>query len=509
MNLILVKKGNSMGSKSLPKPHSVKLNFLMNVMLKMSAFVFPLITFPYVSRILGATGNGKIAFVSSVVAYFSMFAQLGIPTYGIRACAACRNNENRLNKTVQELLILNSVTVLISYIALIVCIQFIPRLQNEKTLFLVFSTTILLDSAGMSWLFQALEQYSYITIRNLGFKVLSIVLMFVFVQKPEDYVIYGAIYVVGTCGSSIINIIYASTFLEHRKVGKYNIKQHIKPILSFFMLSVSISVYTQMDSAMLGFMSSDAEVGYYAAATRMKVILVSAVTALGGVLLPRMSNYISQGKMKEFYMTIKKSFNFILVVSVAVTIFFSVMADATIRFLAGDGYIPAILPMKIISVTVILIGLSNITGMQILVPTNREKITTMSTVIGAIVNLIVNAMMIPRWGAIGAAIGTVLAEMTVLIVQIVNLRQELPDMIQGIQVARILVANSVSTIILVLLKNALSVKNYFWEICITAIVFFGVYGFMLLLLRENMMITYFNEYEKRIKLFLMKGNQNK
>lgn len=486
-----------MTRNNLPKASSVKMNFIMNAILRVSAFIFPLITFPYVSRILGASGNGKITFATSVVSYFSMFAQLGIPTYGIRTCAACRDNPQKLNKTVQELLILNSITVVLSYVAFSICIMLVPKFQEERGLLIITSATILLGAIGMEWLFQALEQYSYITIRNLAFKVVSIILMFAFVHKPKDYIVYGAINVIGTCGSNIFNAIYAGRFLDRRPIGNYDLQHHIKPILNFFMLTVSISVYTSMDSVMLGFMSSDAEVGYYAAATKMKTIVVSTVTALGTVLLPRMSNFIAQSKMDDFYRMIKKSFNFIFIVAISTAVFCMVTSKSIILFLAGTGYAPAIAPMQIISWTIIFIALSNITGMQVLVPTGREKYTTISTIYGAVVNLIVNAIAIPQYGAVGAAIGTVVAEFTVLVVQIVYLRKELLQMLKGIQYIKIIASLILSLLVLLIFNKFVIVQNLFLNICVSALVYFGVYFIALLLAKEKLVYQYYEQYKKK------------
>lgn len=484
--------------KELPKASNVKINFIMNAILSVSAFIFPLITFPYVSRILGASGNGKITFATSIVTYFSMFAQLGIPTYGIRTCAACRDNPKKLNKTVQELLILNSITVVLSYIAFSICMITVPKFQEENSLMIIASAGILLNAIGMEWLFQALEQYSYITIRNLAFKVLSIILMFVFVHTPKDYIVYGAINVVGTCGSNIFNVIYAGKFLDRRPIGNYDLKQHIKPILGFFMLTVSVSVYTSMDSVMLGFMTSDAQIGYYAAATKMKTIVVSLVTALGTVLLPRMSNFIAQGKMDDFYRMIKKSFNFIFVIATPLTLFCIVASKLIILFLAGDGYTSAIVPMQIISLTIIFIGLSNITGMQVLVPTNREQYTTFSTVCGALVNLIVNALAIPKLGASGAAIGTVIAEFTVLVVQIYYLKSEFLQMVKGIQYSKLFIALIVAFMAVLALENVVFINSCFINLCITGIVFFGSYFIILMLLKEKFAYQYYVQYKDKI-----------
>ena len=366
---------------------------------------------------------------------------------------------------------------------------------------MITSVTILLNAIGVDWLFQALEQYGYITIRNLAFKIISIILMFAFVHKPEDYIIYGAISVIGTCGSNVLNVFYAANFLEKKTFGHYNLKQHLKPIFNFFLLTVSVSVYNSMDSVMLGFMSSDAEVGYYTAAIKMKTIVVSTVTSLGTVLLPRMSNFIAQNKMDDFFRMIKKSFNFIFVVAISVALFCIVAAKSIILILAGDSYVPAIIPMQVISWTIILIGLSNITGMQVLVPTNREKYTTLSTVYGAIVNLIINTVAIPSLGATGAAIGTVAAEFTVLIVQFYFLRNELLQMLSGIQYLKIGGSLVVTLLVLVLFKRTISIDNLFLDLCASAIIYFGVYFTLLIIIKEKFVYQYYKQYtEKIIKL---------
>ena len=147
------------------KDTSLKKNFIMNAILTMSQFIFPLISFPYVSRILLPEGTGKVSFAISVISYFAMFAQLGIPTYGIRACAKVRDEKTELTKTVQELVIINLGMSLIAYVALCGSVVLVPRLQQDKILFLIISTTILFNAIGMEWLYKALEQYSYITVR--------------------------------------------------------------------------------------------------------------------------------------------------------------------------------------------------------------------------------------------------------------------------------------------------------------------------------------------------------
>lgn len=470
------------------KIHSVKYNLIMNVILKMSSFVFPLITFPYVSRILGAEGNGKVAFASSVIYYFSVIASLGIPTYGVRICAKYREDVEKLSKTVKELLIISSIMMIVSYILFFVALTFIPRLQEEKPLMLINSVTILLTVTGVEWFYQAIEQYDYITFRNLVFKILSIVLMFLFVHKSEDYIKYGLICVVGTSGSNILNFFRLNKFVKLNNKYPLEFRTHLKPIMMLFLLTASTIIYTSLDTTMLGFISGDSEVGYYNAAVKLKGILVSVVTALGTVLLPRLSYYLTNGMKKEFIALIRKSFNFVLLISIPLSVFCIVQAADCILFLAGDGYSKSILPMQFITPSIIFIGITNIIGIQILVPVGEEKKTVISTIAGAIVNLILNSILIPLFGAAGAALATMIAEFSVLVVQIYMIKGSILEMINFKNCGKIVVANVFALSVLTILNIFITVESLFVKLLILAVVYFVVYGSILILLREDIIM---------------------
>lgn len=188
---------------------SLKLNFIMNAILTMSSFIFPLITFPYVSRILLPEGTGKVSFATSVISYFAMFAQLGIPTYGIRACAKVRDNRKELTKTAQEIFIINIAMTVLAYAVFLVALFTVPRLQQDKTLFLIVSTTMIFNAIGMEWLYKALEQYTYITVRSIIFKFVALVAMFLLIHEKSDYVIYGGISILASSASNVFNFINA------------------------------------------------------------------------------------------------------------------------------------------------------------------------------------------------------------------------------------------------------------------------------------------------------------
>lgn len=467
------------------KIHSVKYNFLMNIILKMSSFVFPLITFPYISRVLGPTGNGKVAFATSVVYYFSIFAALGIPTYGIRKCAQCRDDKEKLTKTVHELLILGSILTIMAYIVLVICVCVMPKLRNNANIIFITSLTLILSNVGVEWFYQAIEQYDYITIRNLLFKVISIVLMFLFVKKPEDYVVYAGIQVIGTVGSNILNLFRLRKYIPMKMSGNYDVVQHLKPSVTFFLMTVAATIYTNLDTVMLGFMTNSAQVGYYNAAVKMKNILASIVGALGAVLLPRVSFYVEKGMHREYKKTLEKSLKVVLLIALPLMTYCMLEAKDVLLFLSGKQYLPALSAMVVIMPTILLIGMSNITGMQILVPQGLEKYTIISTVVGAILDLFLNTALIPKYGALGASIGTLVAEMSVLSVQVYFLRKSPYIHIIDKDYLKILIVLMVAIFGMMISMKLIISRIVFIRLMSSSVIFFGLYFVGLLMVKED------------------------
>lgn len=464
----------------------------MNSLLTMSQFIFPLITFPYVSRVLLATGTGKVSFATSLVSYFTMFAQLGIPTYGIRACAKVRDDREELTRVTQELLIINLITMVLAYVMFFAMLMFVPRLQKEKPLYIIVSITILLNAVGMEWLYKGLEQYTYITIRSIIFKFIALVLMFLMIHEQSDYVLYGGLTVFASAASNLFNLFHAHRFVSLKPVGHYNFRRHMKAIGIFFAMSCATTIYTQLDTVMLGFMATDTDVGYYNAAVRIKTILVSVVTSLGTVLLPRSSYYIQEGNFSEFRRLTIKAMNFVWIISLPLTLYFIIFAKEGIYCLAGSKFEGSINPMQLIMPTLILIGLSSVTGIQILVPTGREIYVLYSEIAGAVTDLILNAILIPVIQSSGAAIGTLVAEFVVLMVQILALHREnilqfsdTPYWKMGLALA-VALASSLWTKKLRFFQN-ISV-NCLLILVISALLFMSVYFAVLTLTGEKLTI---------------------
>ena len=470
------------------KIKSVKFNFIMNFILTASNFIFPLITFPYVSRVLGASGTGKVSFAISVVSYFTMVAALGIPTYGIRTTAKVRDDQEKLNKTTQELLIIHLFMMLLVSIVYILAILFIPRFQSDRTLFLAVGVSILLDPLGVNWLYQGLEQYGYIAKRSIFLKFVGVILMFMFIHSPDDYVFYGVTSILASAGSNVLNFINLRKYVSLKPVGNYDIKQHLKPILILFAQVVAVNIYTNLDNVMLGFMKTDVDVGLYAAAVKVKTILTSLVTSLGAVLLPRLSYYIMEGRKEEFQTLIRKAYNFVIVIALPLMLFTIFYARDCLVFLAGKEFIGATLAMQIIAPTIVLIGLSNLLGIQVLTPLNKEKQLVYSVVAGAVADLILNIIFIPKMGAAGASLGTLVAEFVVLIVQIMYLKDLFFKIAKQVQYWKVLVALVLANIISI--KCSGFVDMVFLKLVVAGISFFGIYGIILLLTKETFVQNY-------------------
>ncbi|MFR5057392.1 oligosaccharide flippase family protein [Faecalimonas umbilicata] len=484
--------------------HSIKLNFIMNFLLTASSFIFPLITFPYVSRILLPVGTGKVSFATSVISYFTMFAMLGIPTYGIRACAKVRENKEELSRTVHEIMFINFIMTILTYIVFFISIMKVERFQQDRNLLLVSSIAIVLQSLGVNWLYQGLEEYVYITVRSLIFKILGLGLLFIFVKQKEDYIIYGAITVFTGYGSYILNMIRLKKFINCRPVGHYNLKRHMKPILVFFAMSVATSIYTNLDTVMLGFMNTDTEVGYYHAAVKMKSLLVSLITSMGAVLLPRLSYYYENGKNEEFNKMIAKVLNFVLIMGIPLSVYFIMFSKESILLLSGSQFIMASVSMKLITPTVLFIGITNVLGIQIMVPRGEEKNVLISVIVGAAVDFFLNLVMIPRHGAAGAAMATTVAEFSVLVVQICILRKLLNNIKKEVHWIKICIPVVIATICSFIFKSVVQVKSNFILLVCSATIYFGIYGILLWGVKEPEVREIGTPYINKIKSKLKK-----
>ena len=371
---------------------SVKANYLFNLINSASQLLFPLITFPYASRIMMADGIGQVNFFQSIISYISLFTCLGIPMYAIREIAKVRDNLEKMTRTTVEILLLHAFLTLFGYIIVAAICMTVAKVQTDIPLFLILSVSIFFTAIGCEWFYQGIEDFKYVAIRGIVVKTVSVLLLFLLVKSKEDILWYGAYTVFGVLGGNIFNFIRLRKYLHRDFVGfsKLHPFKHLKPALHIFVFNVIASIYLQLNNVLLGFMKDAEAVGYFTAATKLMVIAVGLSSALGTVMMPRTSNLVAENKMNEFKELVQKSYDFIIASTIPLTIGLMFVSPYIILVLCGVNFTPAILTSQIIALNVLMIGVSNVLGMQILYPMNQINIVILSISIGAITNLLLN-----------------------------------------------------------------------------------------------------------------------
>lgn len=465
---------------------SIKANYLFNLINSGSQLLFPLITFPYASRIMMADGIGQVNFFQSIISYISLFTCLGIPMYAIREVAKVRDNPEKMTRITVEILLLHAFLTLLGYMAVTVICLTVTKVQTDISLFLLLSSTIFFTAIGCEWFYQGIEDFKYVAMRGMAVKIISVVLLFLLVKSKEDILWYGVYSVFGVLGGNIFNFIRLRKYLRKNtfKFRELHPFRHMKPALHIFAFNVIVSIYLQLNNVLLGFMKGAEFVGYFTAATKILVITMSISSSLGAVMMPRTSNLIAENKLDEFKVLIQKSYDFILALTIPLSIGLIFTSNSAILMLCGDGFAPAVLTSQIVAFNILMVGISNVIGMQVLYPIGKINIVILCTFIGAMVNVLLNICLIPYYGHNGTALAYLLAETTVMAsmlfighkyVPIRFFKKEYLHYLLGSVVMGI----SLYGILLMDLSNAITL--------ITMImVGVGVYGSVLLLLRNHL-----------------------
>lgn len=391
---------------------SVKVNYILNLINTGTQMLFPLITFPYVCRVIEADGIGQINFFQSIISYISLFTCLGIPMYAIREIARDRNDVVQMNRTAMEILLLHSMLTLVGYaIVAILCLT-VPQIQVNIPLFLILSLTIFFTAIGCEWFYKGIEDFKYITIRGLIIKMVSVVLLFIFVKSKTDLLYYGCYTVFGVLGGNIFNFFRLRKYIHRENIifSELHIKRHIKPVLKVFSFSVVTSIYLQLNTVLLGFLKNALAVGYFAAASKVMQMLLAMSACLGSVMMPRASHLIAENKEDEFNRLIQKSYDFTMAIALPMTIGLIFCAPSLITALCGVKFEHSILPSQIIAPIILMVAISNVFGIQVLFPKGKINIVTLCCGIGAVADLILNLCLIPFFSYIGTSIAYLGAE---------------------------------------------------------------------------------------------------
>lgn len=393
---------------------SIKKNVVYSSILTISGYLFPLLTFPYTTRVLGVNNIGICNFVDSIIQYFIYFSMMGITTVGIREIARSKGNQQLLSKTYSSLLSLNLLTTIIALFILTVCIFCIPRIREYRFLFWIGSAKILANTLLIEWLFKGLEDFKYITIRTIIVRGLYVVLVFLLVHKPEDYTIYFALTSFMVVGNATINLLYSRKFVTVSFID-IKWKHYCSPFVTLGIYNLLTSMYTTFNVAFLGFNSNTTEVGYYSTAIKLYGIIMSFYTAFTGVMMPRMSVLLEENNITEFKRMAQKSVEVLFAFAIPLIIFAECCASDIVYVIAGAGYEGAITPMRIVMPLMLVIGYEQVLVLQMLSPMRKDTAILKNSLFGALVALGLNIAIVPSYASKGTAIVWVFSEISVML----------------------------------------------------------------------------------------------
>lgn len=399
------------------KTASLKLNMVLNAIRSLMGILFPLITFPYVAKTLSVEDLGQYNFSSSVVSYFSLLAALGIMTYAIREGAAVRDDKEKLKQFTSEIFTINIISMFITYVLFGVSLLTVQKFQGYIALLIVFSLQILFNTLGVEWIFGIFEDYLFVTIRSILFQIVSLILLFIFVRQEGDVLQYTCVTVIASAGSNLLNFLFAKKHVKVRLTTKPDLKKHLKPIMIIFGTAVACTIYVNSDVTILGFLCGDYNVGLYSVSTKIYTVLKTISSAALMVAIPRLSYYIGKGQIEKYKKQLREILQMLVIIMVPLVVGVIMLSEEIILLLADESYMEAKMALIILCVALPCCMLATLAGQCVLIPLKKENVIFKATLISAIVNVVLNFILIPRYQQNAASITTLIAEGTAMVIQ--------------------------------------------------------------------------------------------
>ena len=472
---------------------SITRNYLYNMSYQLLAIIIPIITTPYISRVLGSENIGIYSYTISIVMYFITFGTLGIALYGKREIAYLQKDENKRSKVFWEILIFRCITLIISTI--LFYFIFINKDNEYKIYYKILLIELISSAIDISWFFIGLEEFKKAVTRNFAIKVISVIAIFVFVKTKNDLIKYFLIYVLSNIVGNLTLWLYLPKMIKKVSFKEFNVLKHLKPTIELFIPQIAIEVYTLLDKTMIGAIINDkSEVGFYDQSQKIIKILLTIITSLGTVMMPRIASKFVDNKKEDIKRYMEKSFSMVFLLAFPLIFGLIAISKTFVPVFFGEGYEKVVILMQVISPIILFIGLSNVTGVQYLLATKKQKEYTISVILGAILNLILNSILIWKLGALGASIATVLAELLVTIVQLIFIKNEINIKIL-IKQSRNYIAASLIMFGCSILINNLRISNI-TNIILNIIFSIVIYIIILILLKDEFLIELKNRILK-------------
>ncbi len=442
-------------------------NAIYNTLYKALNAIFPMIALAYVSHVMLAEHVGMVASAQNIAQYLVVLAPLGLMNYGTKRIAGCCDDKEKRDKTFTELFLINAVSTTICCLVYYTLILFIPFFSGRRLLLSITGLAIVFNYLNVEWFFQGIEEYGYIAIRSLLVKGVSLTLIILLVNGKDDYLVYAFIYSLGIAGNSILNLIRIHKIGVRINTDRIGIHIHIKPLFILLLNSLAIELYTLFDTTMLGIMCDDKVVAYYTNSTKIVRVLVTILTALCGVLMPRLSRYKNQEMDEKNTYLVNNTIMLMIYMIFPSMLGIFMLAKPIIFVLFGPDFLPSEMTLKIASMLILAMGLSYMFGTQIMITYNMEKLIFMCSLLGAVSNIVMNTVLIPRYHQDGAITASVFSEYLVMFATLffarkaIKIRVDVHGLLcsiigcMGIGVCIILVSSMLNSQILIICTSVL------------------------------------------------------
>lgn len=397
-------------------------NYLYNVGYNILILLTPLLTVPYISRVLGPTGVGINATTNSVITYFLLAGTVGITIYGNREIAFIREDFEKRSQVFWEIELLQITTIGLAYLAFCIFLFF----QNQLKMYFFYQSFLIIAGAfDISWFFMGLEDFKKTVLRNILVKIISLFAIFVLVKTKNDVGIYILILSLSQLLGNVTLWPYLNRIVRVPKISTLHIFKHLKPSLSLFIPQVAITIYLAVNKTMLWQLDNVTASGYYDYSDKLIKLVLAIVTSIGTVMLPHIANLYARKKMKQVKEYLYISFDFVLFIAIPMCFGIAALATSLAPWFFGSEFTMVNKLLMIEAPVIILIGLSNVIGQQYLLPTKQTRTYTVSVVLGAVTNIVINIPLILKYGVYGAMIATLLSELTVTSYQLIKVRTAL------------------------------------------------------------------------------------
>lgn len=404
--------------QSKPPEKSIAKNSVFFLIYNLLNIIFPFVTGIYVARVLLPDGIGQVAYAQNVAQYFVILAFLGIPTYGLREISKARKNKEDLNNVYSELFFLNLISTVIFTCIYVVLIFSVPDFRSNYPLYLITGLAIALNALDNSWLYEGLEEFRFISVRNLIFKIASFVLLVILVRNPSHFYIYAVITVAGTAGNNILNVAFSRKFVR-LKWKNLNIKRHLKPVMMLVVVNLAIEVYTLVDTTMLGAFCSKENVAFYSYGSKINKIFLQVVNTFTMVIVPRIALYYKEGKYDEFNALLTQTLKIIFILSIPLIVGIQFVSEFFICKVYGGVYINSAYVLRILSAVLLISPIGYLLGSRVILSVGKEWKMIVSVGVGAVVNVIGNVILIRLYQEYGAAIASVIGEIVVMVIYLI------------------------------------------------------------------------------------------